>query len=85
MHLLQFNPKGAVILSATRVTENATYHIVREAQLFSEYFRAFQCTLFLQNIPWDYLHPTSYFQSHCWALLFIDNAGSLWWMSAVSL
>lgn len=51
MHLLQFNPKGAVILSATRAIENATYHIAREAQLFSEYFRAFQCTLFLQNIP----------------------------------
>lgn len=76
---LQFNPEGAVILNAICVIENATYHIVCEAQLFSEYLfsKAFQCILFLHNIPSDCLRPTSYFQSYCWALLFTDNAGSL--------
>lgn len=59
MHLLQFNPEGVLILNATGVIENAIYHMVCEAQLFSESLKAVQCIFFLHNIPSNYLLPTS--------------------------
>lgn len=85
MHLLPFNPEGVAIPNATRVIENAIRHIVCEAQCFLNLLRPSGSSDFLHNILSDYLLPTSYFQSHGWALLFIDKSGSLLQMSAASL